>query len=190
MGIDYLRDHLWLSTLILALLYSLDYFLTIKTSLLYKKQKHIEYQSGIELNPRFNKAVAEARWFNKKWLMYLIFLILFNIFFFETTNSSNITTYEFILGSFILSEIFVVSRHVQNINLFNSINVAGAVEGRIIYGRTIMHKNASAAALAASVSYLIFYLFTFRTFFLGGALTLMFLAIIQKSWEKKIAKIG
>ena len=75
-------DHPWLGSVVWLILHSLDYFLTVHASNLYRARARqvIEFGS-YELNPVFRPAVDEGKWFPRQYVISLLGLGLFICFY-------------------------------------------------------------------------------------------------------------
>jgi len=188
MGIDYLTGHIWFALAVISLFYLSDYFLTRKQARLYANgaKDHIEIEGGIELNPVYREEMLAPKRISKRFVLtFIIINVVFYLFWSMTRESGSAKPFEFLLGSWILVECFIHSRHLRTYPLYAMMTDHKTVTGKINYSRGVAHKLAAIDARIFALFYFFLLLLTGRVFFLGGAFTCLVLAHSQKKWLKK-----
>jgi len=92
---------------------------------------------------------------------------------------------EFFLGAWILTEAFIHTRHSKSFYLYKAAVKSDGLSGQIKYSRLLAHKLAAIDALTFTAFYFVLWLLLGRIFFIGGALTCLFSALVQRKWLKK-----
>jgi len=193
MLLDYIINNVWICVILWAVLYASDYMLTIVGARLYQQgvQKYIYFEKGYELNPYFEKDVAQLKLFSSRFVFMLlgtsasIFIARLALdIVFKSSPAMQLKMFEIVAGCFILMELAIHGRHFRNILFFKKLMRSLGIDGRIEYSRWLSHYMSSIELLWSAFFYFIIFLLTGRFFFIGGALSC--LAVASKS--EKIAQ--
>jgi hypothetical protein len=179
---------LWPSLTICAVLYVLDYYLTIIGARLYRAgaQQMIFYEGSYELTPRFQTDVDQLRWFSPRFVWSLVRLLATMSMAWWLTKIAEIPQlFSFYLGLFVVLQLAVQKRHLQNIFLFRTITKPGAVSGQIRYSRAFILRQSGLELLAFTALFGLLSLFIWNLFVLGGAVGCLSLSIRDFRLAKK-----
>ena len=169
-----LTDQLWLGLLLVALLYALDYQLTLVGQRWHRRGADAYYtlQGSYELNPPFVDDVESSRRISFKHILAIgrIWLVLALVWWFTTVYLDFPDIYLGAVGFFVLLQFPVLMRHVQNVVLFRFVVLRGGVEGRTTAARWLDLKVTAAIFFYFAAAYLVLWLLLGSAFFLGGVL--------------------
>jgi hypothetical protein len=196
MGLDYMTDHPWAAVAAWAVLYVLDYYLTIAGAALVEKGagRHVIFEKGYELTPCFQKDVSLLRRISPRFLGMLLMssLILGGLWFLFMRLEEARPVFEFILGLFILVELVILVRHMNNLCLFRYLRASEGVEGSIRYARWLSLRLSSGQFLTFCACFIMLWLLTGRWFFAGGALGCLFIGLqhLSRSSRESVRASG
>lgn len=181
MVISFLVTHPFITALIWAAMYIFDYSATIWFARLYRQSlnRHFTYEGGVEMNPVFEKDIANLRLISPRFLILLSLMTLVLILFgWINQNSPWIGSFEFLIGAFLLLWIFIDLRHIRN--MYSQLLVKrypDSVDGHIRQSYWFNQRLISFDAFSYSVIYGVCWLASGRQFFLGGAFICLGLAL-------------
>ena len=95
--------------------------------------------------------------------------------------------YQIALGSMILVQLAIHTRHLRNLALFRAINDTDEVRGRIEYARPLLLRMSSFECLAFSGLYFLLFILLQSWLVLGGAIGCLSLAIKHRKLASKKA---
>lgn len=169
-----LTDQLWLGLLLVALLYALDYQLTLVGQRWHRRGADVYYtlQGSYELNPPFVDDVESSRRISLKHILAIgrIWLVLALVWWLTTVYLDFPDIYLGAVGFFVLLQLPVLMRHVQNVVLFRFVVLRGGVEGRTTAARWLDLKVTAAIFFYFAAAYLVLWLLLGSALFLGGVL--------------------
>lgn len=181
--------NVYMTMAILATLMFLDYFLSLKQIRLYevKYHKYIEYQY-LELNP-FQRESVETGRYNFKHFLYVLFLlaIVYLVHFLGSNNIFKFTAKTFFIFQGILFSTFIYinSRHVQNIIIFNAVNQnPSMLSGKLKQKYIFSIKASSAHAVGTFLLLFTVFIFNPSYFTFGFALGPLLILYAHKKWVK------
>ncbi|MEP6985298.1 MAG: hypothetical protein ABI970_06865 [Chloroflexota bacterium] len=122
------------------ILYIADYYLTLYGRRLWHQNAKdlLTFQGSYELNPYYQRDVDANKRVSRRFIFMLVFGILWMLLMWGATHYMNISqVFPAAVGFLILMEVIVLSGHVQNIRLFKSASITGAIEGHISYARWV-----------------------------------------------------
>ena len=168
MLLDFFLDHVWAAIGLWALLYALDYLLTLKAAHLYEHgvKNHIAFGGGYELNPVFQEDIAALRRFSYRFFLLLILFggLLLTIYFLGMREM-----FAFSLGLLIGVQLAVHLRHIRNLAVFSYAQRSEGMIGKIAYEHWLSLRLSSIELLAFSGFFLFLYLLCSNFFVLGCA---------------------
>ncbi len=168
-------------------IFLLDFYLTLKGQQYYRKYgiKHVK-MGAYELNPLWVKSVRKGK-YDLKHLISIFLVILGLIFIFY--NDKSLIIYEFIIGFFLISWIFILSRHVQNLVYFWYIgNHPESIKGLIYKKPDLTYVQSIIGTFSLFLILFIIYIFNPSTFIIGGLSFSMLFILVQFIWFKKSIK--
>ena len=160
----------WVGPLLWAVLYVSDYRLTIACARLYRAQDKVVFEGSYEITPFFQTDVNALRRVSPRFLIALVattgYLILARV---VTTAVGELEAfYQVLLGTMILTQATVHTRHLRNWYLFK--RSVGFLRGRLEYPRGVLLRNSAMELLVFTGLYAGLFLVTSSVFVLGGAL--------------------
>lgn len=128
-------EHLWAAILLVSLLLFLDYRLSIIGLRWFRKGAHEHYDLGgsYELNPTFEDDIEGERLVSPRLLLAMArsIVIVSAAWWFTARVGSLEDVYAGVLGFFVLIQVPVTIRHLNNIALFRYVVLQGGFEGRM-----------------------------------------------------------
>jgi hypothetical protein len=166
--LNFLLYHWYFFILLILILALLDSYLTVAGLKTYQKyaSSYVTYQHGYEMNPAFEKQIAEKRWLSWKYLTSLMFMI-FSLIILWLVGGSGVF-FEFLAGGILLLYISVNMRHLQNILVFRMLGRSGSVQGHIVYSYGFSQRTSAALFLLEAILFAIAGLLLMRPIFWGG----------------------
>src|SRR5512141_1140733 len=116
--ISFLVSNPPITALIWAAMYIFDFSATLWFSRLYRQSlnRHFTYEGGVEMNPVFEKDVANLRLASPRFLILLSLLTLILILFGWLDQLNPLVgSFEFMVGAFLLLWTFIDLRHIRNL---------------------------------------------------------------------------
>ena len=169
-----LTDQLWFGLLLVTLLYVLDYQLTLVGQRWYRRgaDAHYTLAGSYELNPTFVDDVESSRRVSLKHILAIgrIWLVLALVWWLTTIYLDYPDVYLGAVGFFVLLQLPVLMRHMQNIVLFRFVVLRGGVQGRTDAAHWLDLKVTSAIFFYFAAAYLVLWLLLGSAFFIGGLL--------------------
>jgi len=181
MMISFLVANPLITALIWAVMYIFDYSATIWFARLYRQSlnRHFTYEGGVEMNPVFEKDVANLRLISPRFVFLLTLMSLMLILFgsFEPINPL-VGSFEFLIGAFLLLWTFIDLRHLRNFYFHLHLkNRPQSVDGHIKQSYWLNQRLISYDAFMFSFVYGLGWLASGQQFFLGGAFVCLLLAL-------------
>ena len=150
----------WGAALLWTVLHSADYLLTIAGARLKKLHaaEVLDVSGSYELNPLFQKAIDEGRWWSKRFVLSLVVMAGLLAFLGVAGSLPDQLVTPFfgpvwdgVLGVLIFTRVNIIGRHLQNIWLFRRMGRdPAAVTGRIRYDRPTVLQLSSVQLLTSS----------------------------------------
>ena len=177
MLIDTLVGKPWLVAILWGLLSVFDFVATLLYSKAYREflSGTVRYEHGVEMNPNFEKDVAQLRWFSPRYLVSMLGVaVLIGIVGMWMPK----LWFEFLAGAALLLVLITDLRHIENLSLvwFLKSDPEG-FKGRIEQSYKLSQRRVAVGGFNIGLLYFIVYLLTGRIFFLGGALISILYAI-------------
>ena len=166
-----LLDSLPVAIVLWLAVYAADYYLTLYGRQLWLKnaQAFLRFQGSYELNPYYQKDVDANKRVSRRFIFMLVFGLIWMTFAWGATRYLNIPqVFPAWVGYLILMEVVALSSHVQNIRLFKSAAISGAVEGQISYARWVSMDGTGWKFAYWGLIFLIIALLMNNWFFAGG----------------------
>lgn len=184
---NFFFDSLWPGLVAWSLLYISDYALTIICARLYRRSanKIIVFGGSYELNSLFQKDIDALRSVSPRFIAMLILsnVVLASIWFLFAWPERNL--YPFFLGAFILVELMVHTRHLQNFFLFKAMAQPGLVLGRIEYSHLHSLRMSANQLFVFAGLYLFLCAFIPSWFLLGGVFSCLVTALKHRQLARK-----
>jgi len=189
MGLDYLTGNLWISMTAWAVMYVLDYYLTVAGAALAAggADRHVVFEKGYELTPYFQRDVSLLRRLSPRFLTMLLLscLIMGGLWFLFVRLENARPVFELVLGLYLLVELVIFIRHMSNLCLFRHLKASEGVEGSIRYARWLSLKLSAGQFLTYAGCFIMLWLLTGRWFFVGGVLGCLFVGLQHLSQSKR-----
>ncbi len=164
-----------------ALLYSLDYYLTIYGARLYRQtaSQIIVLEGSYELTPMFQEDVDRLRLFSKQFYARLIagVIALFAFWLLATRTVIPVETFALLVGALVLREAPIMLRHARNITLFRAMRAPGAVQGHYTQARWLSLHISAVELFGFAMLYACLALIADPWFWGGGAIGCLAAAI-------------
>jgi hypothetical protein len=160
----------WLGPAIWAALYISDNLLTVACARLYRAQDTIVFEGSYEITPFYQADVNALRSLSPRFLIALLAIggYLLVVHWLAGVDVIFGYLYAGALGALVLLQMTVHVRHLRNWFLFK--NGMAAVQGRLIYARTLVLRMSAFELLLFAGVYLVLFAMTPSVFVLGGAL--------------------
>jgi hypothetical protein len=171
--IDFLNEYWWLAIALYVILFVCDHYMTVVGAKLHKAYaaKYILYQNGYELNPIFEKEVAEFQWFTRKHL----FALLGGVFGLSILRLfGGVTIFEFFIGAYLLQWLDTDLLHLRNILFFRDIRKSDSFKGSVESSYWVSQRQSAARQITQAILFSIAALATMRLFFWGGVAGFLF----------------
>ncbi|MCB9450913.1 MAG: hypothetical protein H6672_05705 [Anaerolineaceae bacterium] len=171
-------DNLWVALALWALLYSADYFLTLRGAGLMQQygQVHFDMGGSYELNPFYQKDIDRLRRVSPRFIGILIgFGVWLVVMWLFADLAHLMPAFAAGAGFLILMEVSVLGGHVRNIALFTALKTPGSVVGRIQYSRWVSIRLATWSFGLWGLLYALFFALTGSWFFFGGIISMFVL---------------
>jgi hypothetical protein len=160
-----------LTLIIVLIVFTSDYYLTIYGNRLYSKfgEQHFQYETSYELNPIFIHDVDNNRLLSPTFIRNIIYVLLYFWFWWYFTiklyNWPNV--FDFVAGIFLLLELPILLRHFRNIVAYNPKNII-FVQGRIEYSDKYSLSLTAQDYIGYAIVFFLVLLLTGKMFFFGG----------------------
>lgn len=190
MLLNYIETKVWLSMIVISLVYISDYYLTLAQSKLYQKgaKNHFEIEGGIELNPRFRDDINKQKTLSTNFIKSLIILNITTLMFYSLKITNIINPMEILFGTFLLAELYIHTKHLKSLFLYKTALKSEGIGGKIIYSRKFVHESSAIDLAIFAGFYLVLWGLSGKLFFVYGSLACLVLALSQKNWLKKYQK--
>jgi len=188
-------DHLaityvWFGCGLWAVAYCSDFCLTLIGQRLYNEgvNKHLEFKS-YEVNPVHVKDVEKLRWLNPKLaLELLIFSAVICLTWLLVTYLSwtwRWNVFRLVLGAFLIYQLALHVRHVQNIVLFHYARRSLGLRGTLHYSEWLSFRMSSVGLFSFGAVLLLLFLVTESWYLAGGAANCFLQSLCQFSYSFK-----
>jgi hypothetical protein len=166
MLLDFFLNHVWFAIGLWALLYAMDYLLTLKAARLYEGgvKDHIAFGGGYELNPVFQKDIAALRRFSYR---FFLLLVLFGGLLLIIDFLGMKEMFAFSWGLLIGVQLAIQLRHVRNLAVFNYAQRSQGITGKIEYEHWLSLRLSAVELFAYSGFFLFLFLLCSNFFILG-----------------------
>ena len=171
--IDFLNEYWWLSIILIVALFLGDHYMTVLAAKIHKTYlaQYITYQAGLEMNPNFEKEVANFQWFTRKHFTIILgFIISLSII----RLLGVIEIFEFFIGAYLLLWLYVDLRHIINILYLQDIRKPNSLIGKIETSYWLSQRQVEFMYMSQAILFGVVALASMRPFFWGGALGLLF----------------
>jgi hypothetical protein len=124
--------------LLVPVLMLADYYLTLAGAVL-QKRRHAEHfeQQSYELNPVWQRSVAQRRWFNPRHLFLVVLVTCLVVFLLESGDVPDDAAQCLIAGLFV-AQGMVVGRHLSNLLVFRRMDrYPDEVTGRVTMSHSL-----------------------------------------------------
>ncbi len=178
--LDSLISTPWLLALTWGALYIFDYASTVWLARAYRTtlNKYVLFERGVELNPNFEREIAEPKGISLKFVILLLLVVVIILL-------SPLIGYlfvEFVAGALLLTWSFVNSRHLRNyLYVWLVRRKPDALSGQQVQSYWFMQRTLAGEALLWALLYLFLYALIGRFFFLGGVLACT--AVALRAWR-------
>ena len=171
------------------IIYISDYYMTLAVVKAYKDFDVIKFEKSMELTPQFQKDVEEQTPVSRRHVILLLLItLLILVFWYLTVGYFGWTwLYSFFLGLLILMEAAVHMRHFRNWYQIRVLRREGGITGSIIFSQRFSYLTSAFDFYAFAVLLLLFFLWTFSFFFLGGAVACFRVGLNHGGLAKKVA---
>jgi hypothetical protein len=177
MLIDTLVGRPWFVAVLWGFLSLFDFIATLLYSKAYRDflSETVRYEHGVEMNPNFEKDVAQLRWFSPRYLVSMLGVAVLIGF---AGMWMPKPWFEFLAGSALLLVLITDLRHIENLSLvwFLKSDPEG-FKGKIEQSYKLSQRRVAVGGFNIGLLYFVVYLLTGRIFFLGGALISLVYAI-------------
>jgi len=161
-----------------ALLYFFDYSMTLWFSHLYRQwlSQYFIHEGGVEMNPVFEKDVANLRSSLPHFLVMISLVMAILILFGKI--GPDVGDFEFLAGAALLLWTFINLQHIRNIYLYIHMRIRpNSIEGQIKQTYWLNQRLVAYEAFTFAVIYGLVWTTNGTHFFLGGAFACFGLAI-------------
>ena len=169
---EFLIGHIWTGPALYATLYCSDYVLTMRCVRLLRSgaDRHFGYEI-YELNPLFQKDVAQLRRFSPRFVVALVLTCLgfAGVWAMVSQLSPPIwDLYRWFLGALVLGQVAVHLRHFNNLAVFWHARDSRGYQGKINVATWLSYRLSALQLLAFAAVYLFLFAMNFNWFFAGG----------------------
>lgn len=180
-----LKNNPWFATIIWAIVYISDYYLTIYGARLYQSgiKDKIVYEGSYELTPTFQHDIDSLKLFSWKFVGRLVLsLVIFPGLWWVSVQLLKLPNlFVLFFGMMILPELVIHMRHIRNIATYSyAKKMADGLRGRIEYSQQFTLKLSSIELFSFAMLYMLMFAINKDLFFLGGVLAC--LATGQQHW--------
>lgn len=163
-----------------------DYFLTIWGAILSEKKYRQHFKiEHYELNPVWQKHIAQKQWVNPKFLLITAAIFLF-CFFWSFCWSDGDFVSEGLFGYFVILWANIIGRHLSNILTFVYMERhPESITGEISMDHVLMLKMAQFRSLGLVVVLTSIVIFSPTPFVIGGLCSAVVLMITESRWIAK-----
>jgi hypothetical protein len=171
--IDFLNEYWWFAIILYVVLFLGDHFMSVVLAKLYKAYgaQYFTYQNGPELNPIFEKEVANLQWFTWKHLIAILGGI-FSLYILRLLGGKAI--FEFFIGAFLLQWLYIDLSHIASILYYQDIRRPGSLTGKMEFSYWLSQRQVAFRSMSQAFLFSVAALVTMRLFFWGGVAGLLF----------------
>lgn len=171
--------------LLLPILMFADHFLTILSVVEKEKRfaKHIKVLHD-ELNPLWQKSVAQKRWFNPRHILLTLIITtaLVSVSEFFTWDAFSEGT----LGALFTIYGVIVGSHLSNIATYRYVSKrTGEISGEVTFAHAFVLRMSAFGCLSVGFPFLILALFVQTPYVIGGLLGILWLFFIHSRWLRQ-----
>lgn len=190
----FLINNVVFAILLWAILYTLDYYLTIYAARLYQAgaNQHFGFGGSVELTPYYQKDVDRLTRLSPRFLLMLILssALLFVLWTLAVLIAKLPALFSFALGAALLLEGVIHVRHFRNILLFQYARESKGIAGKIEYERWVTLRSSAVEFFSFAALYLFAFLISGRWFFAGGAIGSCSVGLRHWMWGNKAKQIS
>lgn len=165
--IDFLVEYGWLSTILVTILFLADHYMTVAGATL--AAQHFKSENGYELNPFFEKEVAEGKWFTRKHIAILIGIAIY----LGLVRWFSAALFELVIGGLIFHEIHLNLQHAKNLLYLKDSRKPGSVNGRLETSYWMAQRQSAWNFIAQAVLIGVVAIAAMRIFYWGGVAALL-----------------
>ena len=167
--------------LLLPILMLLDYYLTVCGAVLSEKKYRQHFRiEHYELNPVWQKTIAQKRWFNPRHLLLTIGLSGILIFLTET-GFEPLT--QWLLGVLLVLYGMIIGRHLSNLLLFHYVcQKPETLTGAVTMSHTLVLSISLYQTIILLIPFILLTLFSPSLFVVGGLTGLLLFMGVQRVW--------
>ncbi len=185
----FLINNVAFAILLWAILYILDYYLTIYAARLYRAgaNQHFAFGGSVELTPYYQRDVDRLTLLSPRFLLMLMLssALLVAIWLLAVPLVRLPAFFSFALGGLVLGEVVIQARHWRNIFLFRNARDNKGIAGKIEYERWVALQSSAVEFFSFAALYLFAFLISDSWFFAGGALASLSVGLRHWMWGNK-----
>jgi hypothetical protein len=165
--IDFLNEYWWFSILLFVILFLGDHYMTVVGAKLHRalSGQQLTFQNGYELNPVFEKEVANFQWFTRKHFFILLGCMV-SLSILRLVGGEAI--FELFFGAYFLQWLTIDLSHIVNIFSFQDIRKPGSLIGKMEYSYWFSQRQVAFGYFRQAILFSVAALATMRLFFWGG----------------------
>ena len=174
--------HYWVGPAVWAVLFILDYALTLASARLYKahwSQIYV-YEGSFELTPYFQREIDALRILSPRFFLVLIAEFLFLLGLGVLVSGEAPELYSILLGAAIMLQLAIHSRHLENLAAYRPARL-NEIKGRLEMSRRAILEQSAIHLFSFFGLYLVVWAFTGSWFVLGGVLSTFLTGV--KHWR-------
>ncbi len=163
-----------------------DYFLTVGGAILSEKKyrQHFKFEN-YELNPIWQKNIAEKRWLSPKFLLSVAAVTVF-CFVWAIIWSEDDPVFEGLFGFCVVLSSSLIGYHLTNILTFNYLaHHADSISGEVVMSHLLILKMAQFRSMGLMFILIVVAVFSPTPFVVGGVCSQIFLVFIEARWFAK-----
>jgi len=180
--LDFFLDHYFAGPTVWAVLFILDYALTLQCAKLYKAYwpQIFVYEGSFELTPYFQRDIDALRALSPRFLLILVAMFLFLLGLGVLVSGGAPELYSILLGAVVLLQLAIHARHLENLAGYRPARLK-EIKGRLEITRRAILEQSAVHLFAFSGLYLVVWAFTGSWFVLGGVISTLHTAV--KHWR-------
>jgi hypothetical protein len=163
-----------------------DYFLTVWGAILSEKKyrQHFKFEN-YELNPIWQKSIAQKKWFNLKLLLIVLVVAGFCFIWSIGWMQDDIFS-EGLFGFFVILSSSLIGYHLTNILTFNYVaRHSESISGEVVMSHLMILKMAQFRTIGLLFVFIVVTLFSPTAFVIGGLCSQIFLMFTEARWFAK-----
>jgi hypothetical protein len=186
---NFFLNNLWPGLTVWSLLYVSDYALTLKCARLYRSgvSEKFVFEGSYEITPFFQRDIDSLKSISPRFLGMLLWGAVLLTAVWLLAKQLVPQLYYFALGSMILIQLAIHTRHLRSLFLFRSIINTDQVRGRIEYSRHLLLQMSATELFTFSGLFLLLFVFTQDWFVFGGAASCLSTAMKHRRLMHRLA---